>query len=768
MKKTVILNLILFLAIPTFAPAATRLVPSQYQTIQEAIDETIDGDVVIVAEGTYFENINFNGKNITLRSINPNDPDIVATTIIDGMQNGSVVTFNSGEDVNCVLSGFTITNGYSVGIGGGIHCSNSSPTITRCIVRDNKTTCYYVPGHSRWEGWFEGGGGGLYCNARNPTITNCEFISNSAAINGGGMYNLYSNPKLINCTFSRNFVTGVWGGGGGMHNRGSNPTLTNCIFTENSADDGGGMFNDWDSSPKLINCTFIENSSRGSGGILNDYSNPTLINCIFSGNSAEESGGGIGNYKSNLIITNCTFSGNSAGGWCGGMVNSYSSLIMTNCTFSRNSASMSYGGLYNGDGSSPTLINCILYGNSDSIGMNESAQIYNTNYAKDKLVINYCCVQGWTGDLGGTGNICTDPLFAKLSYWDQNGTPDDPDGDFLVDGDYHLKSQAGRYDLNTKTWVKDDVTSPCIDAGDPDSPIGYEPFPNGGIINMGAYGGTAEASKSYFGEPVCETIVAGDINGDCIVDFKDFAFMSFHWLVDNRQLPPGQASNPNPPDGATGIGRNGVILSWTAGAGATSHDVYFGTRSPGTFQGNQTATTFNAGNLATYEMYFWRIDELNTGGKTTSPAWKFTTQTPKTRCFPANTLVWADGGLVKISEVTPGQKIASAGTLGKAKSLGEVESVQEHEGTFKCYDIAFENGNCISVADNHYFLLDSDLWVSVQELTCGSRLQSFNGPIAIESVVKRAMPFVGKVYNLKVKGSDQYFVGNDGVVVRDY
>ena len=98
-----------------------------------------------------------------------------------------------------------------------------------------------------------------------------------------------------------------------------------------------------------------------------------------------------------------------------------------------------------------------------------------------------------------------------------------------------MKSQAGRWDPNSQSWVQDDVTSPCIDAGDPMSPIGFEPFPNGGIINMGAYGGTVEASKSYFGEPVCETIVAGDINGDCKVDFKDFALMSLHWLKDNNQ-----------------------------------------------------------------------------------------------------------------------------------------------------------------------------------------------------------------------------------------
>jgi hypothetical protein len=60
--------------------------------------------------------------------------------------------------------------------------------------------------------------------------------------------------------------------------------------------------------------------------------------------------------------------------------------------------------------------------------------------------------------------------------------------------------------------------------------IGYEPFPNAGRINMGAYGGTAEASKSYFGAAPCETIVAGDINGDCKVDFEDFRLMALHWL----------------------------------------------------------------------------------------------------------------------------------------------------------------------------------------------------------------------------------------------
>jgi hypothetical protein len=113
----------------------------------------------------------------------------------------------------------------------------------------------------------------------------------------------------------------------------------------------------------------------------------------------------------------------------------------------------------------------------------------------------------------GGDNLHADPLFA------------DPNG-----GDYHVKSQAGRWDPARQVWVTDDVTSPCIDAGDPFAPIGYEPFPTGGVVNLGAYGGTAEASKSWFGGPVCETIIAGDINGDCRVDCADLEILMRHWM----------------------------------------------------------------------------------------------------------------------------------------------------------------------------------------------------------------------------------------------
>ena len=87
---------------------------------------------------------------------------------------------------------------------------------------------------------------------------------------------------------------------------------------------------------------------------------------------------------------------------------------------------------------------------------------------------------------------------------------------------------------------------------------------------------------------------------------------------------PGAASNPSPSSGATGVAVT-TDLSWTAGSGATSHNVYFGTSSPGTSRGNQTATTYDTGTMANSTVYYWRIDEVNAYGTTTGTVWSFTT-----------------------------------------------------------------------------------------------------------------------------------------------
>jgi len=254
-------------------------------------------------------------------------------------------------------------------------------------------------------------------------------------------------------------------------------------------------------SPTIANCWLHGNYIRaGGGGALfnSEGSRPTLINCIFSENTAGR-GGAICNWDtSKAKVVNCTFYNNWAGR--GG-------AIYNRCVVS----------------------NCILWGN-------QPKEIDQDKFGPD---VTYSDVAGgWPGE----GNVDVDPCFVKVGYWaDPNnvGVPVDPNrpNAVWIDGDYHLKSQAGRWDPSSQSWIKDDVTSPCIDTGDPASPVGYEPFPNGGRINMGAYGGTTEASKPYFGESVCETIMAGDINGDCRVDFTDLALMASHWLWDADALP---------------------------------------------------------------------------------------------------------------------------------------------------------------------------------------------------------------------------------------
>ncbi|MCP4450289.1 MAG: hypothetical protein GY809_02425 [Planctomycetes bacterium] len=136
-------------------------------------------------------------------------------------------------------------------------------------------------------------------------------------------------------------------------------------------------------------------------------------------------------------------------------------------------------------------------------------------YLESDVTVDHSNVVGefWPGP----GNINVVPAFV------------DPDN-----GDYHLQSQAGHWDALTRVWVADETTSACIDAGCLADPIGREPFPNGGIVNLGFYAATLQASRSYFNAPVCETILAGDINGDCVVDFKDLALLAGHWAEDNR------------------------------------------------------------------------------------------------------------------------------------------------------------------------------------------------------------------------------------------
>ncbi|MHC4355269.1 MAG: right-handed parallel beta-helix repeat-containing protein, partial [Planctomycetota bacterium] len=330
-------------------------------------------------------------------------------------------------------------------------------------------------------------------NANGPT---------AADKRGGGMYNQGGSPMLIRCIFHSNNSMPPLGigigadGGGAIYNTGGSLALTQCTFTENnSARDGGGMFN-INSRPTVTHCTFSGNSTDISGGgMYNNQSSPAVVNCIFTGNSAQRGGGMRNARNSNPTLANCVFTGNWAetrrrpgdivGG--GAMANKNSRPTLTNCTFSGNSADTRGGGMFNSDNSNPVLSNCIVWGNV----VQNSSPI--DNDTTSSATITYSDVQGgWPGQ----GNINADPFFASPGYRIAANARTGGH-DVWIAGDYHLKSHAGRWDPDSGTWVQDDMTSPCIDAGDPNSPVAFEPFPNGGIINMGAYGGTAEAGMSF-------------------------------------------------------------------------------------------------------------------------------------------------------------------------------------------------------------------------------------------------------------------------------
>ncbi|MGA1791621.1 MAG: C10 family peptidase [bacterium] len=131
----------------------------RYASIQDAIDHAVDGDIITVHDGTYFENISFDGKSITIRS--ENGP---YATIIDGNDVGSVVSFDHNEDANSILNGFTIRNG-NAEKGGGILCQNASPRIVNCFIKDN---------HANSEG------GGIYADNTSLKLINCLFSGNQA------------------------------------------------------------------------------------------------------------------------------------------------------------------------------------------------------------------------------------------------------------------------------------------------------------------------------------------------------------------------------------------------------------------------------------------------------------------------------------------------------------------------------------------------------------------------------------------------------------
>jgi len=254
---------------------------SPFASIQAGINFSSDHDSVFVGSGTYFENVDFRGHSVSVKSIND-----ATNTIIDGSAAGSVFSVTSGEDTTTSIQDLTIQNGTGTFVfindsnqgtyGGGVFISEANLKIISCTVIDNHVT-------------YSGGGIGAY-QSQNVNIYDCRILDNSATIDGGGVVLHTGDSYLGNTTISGN----VAGGGGGMLIHGTDAVLSNLDIHDNTASSGGGIYASYYANYYLSNSIIWNNTATYGGGIKHHYLlSPTLINNTIVNNSASLSGGGI-------------------------------------------------------------------------------------------------------------------------------------------------------------------------------------------------------------------------------------------------------------------------------------------------------------------------------------------------------------------------------------------------------------------------------------------------------------------------------------------
>jgi len=453
-----------------------------FRRIQAAIDNSVSGDIVEIRPGVYSgsgnRDLDPGGKSITIRSIKPDDEWFVSNTVIDPNDAGRGFNIHGDEDANCIISGLTIRNArIAIGDNGaGIYCYNCSPIISNCVIRDCSA---------------EGGSGGGIC-----------FDYGSAAI--------------INCTIAGNFA-GHYGYGGGISCRFSSPTIIGCTISGNSAAITGGGIDSGASEPNILNCIIIDNNALGGGGINCYYPGDTnVVNCTIAANSADYFGGGVYCWsqgsaiiKNSIIWANSAPEGTQLGMDYEGTISAQYCDIQDGQTGVYDPCGLLAWGQGNIDvdpcfvsfipGDDPNLCDFHL---QSSYGR-WNPPFYRIDFNNDGII-----------------NLAE---FAELAevWLEQGNLPQDIDNSGIVDWpDLELFAQYYLANSFKDGWVSDVNTSPCVDAGDPNSDWTAEPWPNGKRINIGAYGGTNQAGKSGN---------IADINIDGKVNFTDFAMIASLW-----------------------------------------------------------------------------------------------------------------------------------------------------------------------------------------------------------------------------------------------
>lgn len=264
-------------------------VPSSYPTIQAAINGSVNGDTVVVGPGTYFENIDFTGKLITVQSAQ--GPSV---TTIDGGNLAPVVNFSTAETSTAVLQGFTLQHGNATGAygyeGAGVHINSASPTVVGNVITAN-TSCAdgvgisvafasptirdnTITGNTKQPGCSGQSGGGISVRgAASAQIVHNSITNNTTDFGGGISLNAAGTPTLLNNTISNNSA-GYYGGGIYIVNQSGATIVQNLITGNTSAGSGGGLYllaSSGTQSPLLVNNTLANNSGAESGVYLSGF-----------------------------------------------------------------------------------------------------------------------------------------------------------------------------------------------------------------------------------------------------------------------------------------------------------------------------------------------------------------------------------------------------------------------------------------------------------------------------------------------------------------